>query len=198
MIAYLSGNIIKKTDSFFILNTNGVGYLVFASLDFLSNIQEGKDLECFISNVVREQEFSLYGFENFEQRQFFELLTSVSGIGPKSALEFLNLPINSVKDAIATGDTTFLSKVKGVGKKTAERVAMELKTKVGSLFSVENVVVKKSKQGKEESNTQESEDVISALEGLGFERIDIVKKLQKAPAFEQAEDAVSWFLQNNG
>ena len=193
MIAYLAGTVQKKTEDFIILNTQGVGYLVHTALETLSTAKEGKSLELYIYTIVREQEISLYGFANMGERQFFELLISVSGIGPKSALEFLNLPMETVKDAIATGDTAFITKVKGVGKKTAERVVVELKNKIGTIYSVENIVA----SDENEAGNSNTEDMISALENLGYDRMHIVKKLKNAPRFENIEEAIMWFLQNN-
>jgi len=193
MIAYLNGVIQTKTENFLIITTNNVGYLVFVSTDVLHKYNENQTGIFFIYTIVREQEISLYGFETFAERQFFELLISVSGIGPKSALEFLNLPIETVQRAISSGDIAFLSKVKGVGKKTAERIVVELKNKLGAIIS-DNIIISKNN----DSNNQEAvSDVILALENLGYDRINVIKKLNQAPQFDSTEDAVRWFLQNN-
>lgn len=192
MIAFLSGIVQAKAENFLILNVNGVGYQVFTTQDILLQTREKKPLELFTLTIVREQEISLYGFASMHDRQFFELLISVSGIGPKTALEFFQAPIPTIKDAISTGDVAFLTKVKGVGKKTAERVVMELKGKMGSVFVVENIVM----TSESDANDEATKDVILALEGLGYDRMTIVKQLQKAPQFATSEEAVFWFLQN--
>lgn len=190
MIAFLRGKVLAKTKDSLIIETNGVGYEVFSPVDVFVQATKGKEMAVFVYTIVREQEISLYGLASLEDRQFFELLLSVSGIGPKSALEFLSLPQSFVKDAIATGDTEALTKVKGIGKKTAERVVVELKNKIGTVYKIENILEK-------ESTHETSEDIISALENLGYDRISIVKKLKNAPTFPSVEEAIMWFLQNN-
>ncbi len=193
MIGYLSGIIQEKTGNFIIVNVRGVGYIVYSPREIIMSYRESQIIDLYIFTVVREQEISLYGFKTLQERQFFELLISVSGIGPKSALEFLNLPIETIKDAIGAGDTALLSQVKGIGKKTAERLVVELKNKIGIIESVSNIV----SSGDTNSDQEASQEVLSALEGLGFERINVVKKLKEAPKFESTEDAVMWFLQNS-
>ena len=192
MIGYLSGVLQKKCNNFLLIQVGGVGYTVFVSLDLFAKAKEQEEIDLYVYTVVKENEISLYGFESLHERNFFELLISVSGIGPKSALEFFSVPLSLVKEAISAGDIPFLTKVKGVGKRTAERIVMELKNKLGT-FVVSDII--SSKESNESEN--EASDVILALEGLGFDRMLIVQKLKKAPSFSKTEEAVMWFLQNN-
>ena len=189
MIGYLSGTIQNKTKDSILLNIGQIGYFVFLPFDLLNSLLEGKKYSFYIFTVVREQEISLYGFNSIEDRSFFELLTSVSGIGPKSALEFFALSISNIKKAILEKDIEVLSSVKGIGKKTAERIIVELKNKVEIMADLEINTSDKSM-----SNL--SEDIIMALEGLGFEKNYVVKFFKKSENFQSTEEAVMWILQN--
>jgi holliday junction DNA helicase RuvA len=131
MIAYLKGHIVAKTNNYIILETGGVGYQVFAGENFLAELKTGDAKELYIHHRVREDASDLYGFKDLEDLNLFELLLSVSGVGPKSALAVLSLAnSDDIKEAIIRGDASLLTKVSGIGKKTAERLVLELKTKV--------------------------------------------------------------------
>jgi len=131
MIAYLKGKVIAKTNTYIILETGGVGYQVFAGENFLAEIKAGGEQEIYLHHRVREDLSDLYGFKNLEDLSLFELLLSVSGVGPKSALAVLSLAsTDDIKEAIIRGDASLLTKVSGIGKKTAERLVLELKNKV--------------------------------------------------------------------
>lgn len=131
MIAYLRGKVIAKPNNYFILETGGVGYQVFAGENLLTEVKIGGEQEVYIHHRVREEASDLYGFKNLEDLSLFELLLSVSGVGPKSALAVLSLASSDdIKEAIVRGDASLLTKVSGIGKKTAERLVLELKNKV--------------------------------------------------------------------
>ena len=131
MIAYLKGEVIAKPNNYLILETGGVGYQVFAGENFLAEIKVGETKELYIHHRVREDASDLYGFKTLDDLNLFELLLSVSGVGPKSALAVLSLASSDdIKEAIIRGDASLLTKVSGIGKKTAERLVLELKTKV--------------------------------------------------------------------
>lgn len=131
MIAYLNGQVIYKASNYIISNTNGLGYKVYAPESFLNEIVLDKQQELYISHQIREDASDLYGFKSINDLDLFEMLLSVSGVGPKSALGVLNIASASdVKESIIRGDANLLTKVSGIGKKTAERLVLELKTKV--------------------------------------------------------------------
>lgn len=131
MIAYLRGTIINKANNYFILELNNIGYAIYASENFLNNLKVGTETEIYIHHHVREDAEDLYGFPSLEDFELFELLLSVSGVGPKSALGVLAMATaGDIKEAIVRGDADLLTKVAGIGKKTAERVVLELKTKI--------------------------------------------------------------------
>lgn len=132
MIALLRGKIELKTEKFIILDVNGVGYKIFSTLSTLKSLKDnGKEAKFFIHLYPRENLLDLYGFLTYEEVEFFEILISVSGIGPKAALSVMMLEsVKTLKQAIASGQKTLLTKVSGIGSKTAERIILELRNKV--------------------------------------------------------------------
>jgi len=160
MIALLQGKIELKTDKFVILNINGVGYKVFCSAVTLEKLAgesaKNKQAKLFIHLYPRENLLDLYGFLSFEELEFFEMLISISGIGPKAGLAVLS--IASLKDlmaSIASGQVSLLTKVSGIGKKTAERVILELSSKI-------------LVPGAEVSKLMADDEAIDALVSLGY------------------------------
>ena len=168
MIAHLSGNILHKDLRFVVLSTtDGVGYKVFATLDTLTKVHEGSPASLWIHNVVREDVFDLYGFPDKESLDFFELLITISGIGPKSALGILSAAtVSSIKEAITSGETAYLTKIAGIGKKVAEKIVLELKGKV-----LETTNGSGSKHG--------DVDAIEALKALGYTHKEARDALQE-------------------
>lgn len=131
MIAYLKGKIIGKLLNYVIVEVGGIGYQVFAGESFLNELKSGEEMEFFIHHQVREEASDLYGFKTMEDLELFGSLLTVSGVGPKSALGVISMAsAGDIKEAIIRGDANLLTKVSGIGKKTAERIILELKTKV--------------------------------------------------------------------
>ena len=132
MIAYLRGALIHRETNRAVLDVNGVGYEVFAPARTLEAwAQTGGTLEVHVSTQVREDAITLYGFATATERQAFQILISVSGIGPKIGLACLDsLPLSSLARAVETGDHATLGRVPGVGAKTAQRLSLELKGKL--------------------------------------------------------------------
>ncbi|NCT55048.1 Holliday junction branch migration protein RuvA [Candidatus Falkowbacteria bacterium] len=164
MIAYLKGKIIHKGSGIIILENNKIGYKVFLGEEFFNSISLDEEREIFIYQQIKEDANDLYGFRNFSDLELFELLISVSGVGPKSALGILNLAGGAdIKEAILSGDSASLTKVSGIGKKTAERLVLELKTKIAKLDG-----------GKELLNSAISfgADEIDALISLGYSLVE--------------------------
>lgn len=159
MIAHLTGTIIQKTDKSLIISVGGVGYQVFVSTDILSRspaIGETIELSTYMS--VRENAMDLFGFETIDEKHFFELLLSVSGIGPRSALSILSIaPMTTIKKAIGSGDTSYLTKVSGIGRKTAEKIVVELRDKLSALG-----------HNDESGSLRGESDIIEALQSLGY------------------------------
>ena len=157
MISYISGNIIHKDLKYVVvLTSSGLGYKVFTTVEVMNTIKEGSDQVFWIHSVVREDAFDLYGFVDRSTIEFFELLLTISGIGPKSALGILSTAsVSSLKEAVITGETAYITKVAGIGKKVAEKIVLELKGKVTNIG--------------DETFTQNSDvDAIEALKSLGY------------------------------
>lgn len=134
MIAHLSGTILFAGTRYAVIETNGVGYKIRATVDTLQTLRKnaGKNMSLWVHTAVREDALDLYGFQNQVELDFFEMLISVSGIGPKGALGILNVaPVEHLKEAIAMGDTGALTKVSGIGSKSAQKIILELQDKLG-------------------------------------------------------------------
>jgi Holliday junction DNA helicase RuvA len=172
MIAFLRGEIKYKGSGFVIIVVNDVGYRVGVNETHLSELVIGDETELFIHHHVREDAVALYGFSSMDQLEMFELLLSVSGIGPKSALGVLAAgEVQTIRDSIASGDYSMLTKVSGIGKKTAERVVMELRDKVASLRFEAGAAGA--------SSFSSNADEIDALMALGYSMQQAREALQK-------------------
>jgi len=132
MISSLTGKIIEKNkSSLTLLTTGGVGYEINMPSLCLSKFAEDQEVSLYTYLKVSDSSLSLFGFETKDQREFFQLLLSISGVGPKSAMNILSLgSIDDIKSAIKRGDVKYLTAVQGMGKKTAERMVVELKSKI--------------------------------------------------------------------
>lgn len=178
MIAHLKGEIIKKTDKGIILSTGAVGYFVYLSKVILPQI-EGK-VELFIHHRIKEDASDLFGFQKYENLEFFMKLLSINGIGPKVALEILSVPSQQIKTAIADNDVTTICKIPGIGKKTAQRIILELKDKLVDL---------------DRSHQAVNEEAIDALSKLGYQRREINEKLKDLPnEIKSTEEIITHFL----
>lgn len=172
MIARLEGTISYNTDKYVIIDVSGVGYKVFLSTDAMMSINISDKYAFWIYTAVRENSIDLYGFPQIEELSFFELLLDVSGIGPKGALGILSMAsVDILTRAIATGDTGYLTKVSGIGKKTAEKIVIELRDKM------------KSRMGTDTSNStlREESDIIEALKSLGYSQNEARDAMKNIP-----------------
>jgi Holliday junction DNA helicase RuvA len=158
MIGYLKGELIYKDAKSFIVNTSGVGYKVYTTPDFISETEVGSHLDLWIHTVVKDDAIDLYGFKNKVSLDFFDLLLSVSGIGPKSALNILGLAnTNNLRQAIVSQETSYLTNVSGISKKIAEKIILELKGKI---------LGNEDEEGLSSYNTQNIGAEVEALEAL--------------------------------
>lgn len=169
MISHIKGKIIFREKNFLILETGAIGYKVFV----LPNLNlEKEEVELFTHLSVREDSLTLFGFSNYEELELFELLISVSGIGPKTGLNVLSLADpKTIKIAIAKEDPSILTRVSGIGKKTADRIILELKNKFS--VSPEDRLEEKSKEISDHS------DALDALISLGYSSFHAQKALSK-------------------
>ena len=138
MYAFISGTVEDKTENSVVIDCSGVGYEIFCSTNTVSSLPNvGEYAKVYTYLAVREDAFLLYGFLNKEEKSVFLELITVSGVGPKMALVILSsLRVNDLISCIASGDVKTLAQAKGVGKKTAERIVLELKGKIGELSNV--------------------------------------------------------------
>ena len=171
MIAKLIGKIAHIDPKYLVLDVGGVGYKVSTTSDIMTKIGREEELVTLWTYLaVRENALDLYGFLTLAELGFFELLITISGIGPKTALGILNsASVHALETAVQTGDTSHLTKVSGIGKKIAEKIVMELKDKVEKMT------------GTIKMNNDDG-DVVEALKTLGYspqEARDVMKKLPK-------------------
>jgi len=173
MISYIIGDIREINEDSFIIENNNMGYLIKSSLSTLAIIELNNEYKIYTSLQVREDDMSLYGFYSKDELDMFLLLTSVSSIGPKNAIGVLSsLGVEDIKLAIVNNDIDTLTKAKGIGKKTASRIILELMDKVKLMPSVDKETIKSS------STMNEDMDVAKeALENLGYAQNDIERVL---------------------
>jgi Holliday junction DNA helicase RuvA len=170
MIAYLHGQLAEATPTHIIIDCHGVGYAVFIPLSSYDKLPpQGNEVKLLTYHHVIAQDGTqqLFGFATAEEREMFLLLISISGIGPKLAINILSsTSISALRNAIASGDTATLSTLRGIGKKTAERLIVELKDKVGGA----GTFVTKGRAATPEE--QKLSDAILALVSLGYKQVD--------------------------
>ena len=167
MIGSIKGKIILQKDKFVIVEQSGIGYKIALSPSTKERINPKKDEVFFWTHLhIKEDAQDLYGFLEYDELEFFEMLIGVSGIGPKGALAILSVaPIEILKKAIGTGDTLYLTKISGIGRKTAEKMVIELRDKVG-----------KENEG---GSMQQDIDVLEALKSLGYTQNETREALKK-------------------
>ncbi len=155
MIAYLKGTVLEKGKEHVILLCNEVGYLVQLPTHLMASVEKGKEARFYTHHIVREDASDLMGFATAQELDFFLKLISVSGVGPKMGLHLMSLgPVESIRKAVENGDVSYLESAQGVGRKSAQRVILELK---GKLIT-------------DDEPGGGSDEAVSALENLGYPR----------------------------
>ncbi|MDE3088295.1 MAG: Holliday junction branch migration protein RuvA [Chloroflexota bacterium] len=190
MIATLHGKIQSRTDDSLIVNVGGVGFRVRVPTGTLANLGAvGSDVMLFTHLHVREDDLSLYGFATDEERRLFETLLTVSGIGPKVAMGVLSsAPADTLRMAIAQGNLEVLTAIPGIGKKTAQRLVLELKGKIDV-----------SGLGEVSELSPLDEDVMNALINLGYSAAEAARAARSVPSSAKtAEERVRMALQYLG
>ncbi len=190
MISFLRGKIIFQDKDFIIIEVNGIGYQIFVLPNFKTD-PESDEIEIYTHLYVREDALKLYGFSAMGELKLFELLISISGIGPKAAQGILSLASpENIRAAIAQGDASILTRVSGIGRKTAERVILELRNKVE--VSPEEI------SGGGRIISADS-DVVEALVGLGYRPIEAQSAIKDIPSeVEGVEEKIKWVLKELG
>lgn len=158
MISRINGKVVSKGIKYVVVETSGIGYKVFVTPQTLSELPKEEIAQIWTYLAVRENSLDLYGFLVKDDLEFFELLISISGIGPKGALGILSaVDAKTLSSAISSGDTSYLTKVSGIGKKSAEKIVMELKDKIG-ILDIED----------QTGNLRTETDAVEALKALGY------------------------------
>ncbi len=179
MFAFINGKIAEAGEGYLVLENNGIGYeLTVSSYTLQKYAKVGAEAKLHTYLQVREDGLSLYGFSSKEEKNMFEKLISVSGVGCKAAIAVMSgISVSDLALCIATGDAKKLTSVKGVGKKTAERIILELKEKVN--FDVSE---NRSLPGAEISLSGDFEDAVTALAALGIPKSEAGKAVERAIA----------------
>ena len=185
MIGFLSGIVSHVQDTrLIVLTSGGVGYEVQAVGSVLAAAKLEKPISMHIYTVVREQEISLYGFQEAAEKIFFTKLLGVSGIGPKIAIQIVSNPVAEFLSAVERGDDAFITRTPGIGKKMAQKIILELQGKLDL-----------SPEAKATSQAQT--EAAEALRNLGYDAATIEFVLQKAPEGANSETLIKFFLTKN-
>lgn len=190
MIARLNGRLIEKNPTELLVECGGVGYEVKISLNTFSQLGIEEAISIFTKLIVREDAHILYGFSTKEEREMFTHLISVSGIGPNTAMIMLSsLVPDEIAQAILNEDVSTIQKIKGIGTKTAQRVIIDLKSKVSKMeMAHENIF---------SSNNRNRFDALNALVSLGFDKKSADKVLDKIDTgSESVEELIKLALKN--
>lgn len=178
MFEYLKGEVVALHPSYVVIDVNGIGYKLSVANPYRYELNQSSTI--YVEQIVRENEQTLYGFFDLNEKELFEKLTSVSGIGPKSALAILaGDDTSGVFSAIESGDVTYLTKFPGVGKKTAQQIILDLQGKI----SIEESPTANN-TGLDLSANMELNDGLEALLSLGYSVKDVKKITDKLKASE--------------
>lgn len=170
MIAHVAGKIVEKFAGALIVDVHGVGYEVQVALGDYEDIHLDTEVKLYTYHHVTENAENLYGFSSLAAKKLFELLITVQGVGPKAALAILSLgPAEQVRNAIANGDAAYVTKASGVGKKSADRVIVDLKEKVGLPTRYDAPV---------QTELNVTDEALEALMALGYTLADAMKALE--------------------
>jgi len=192
MIDYIKGEITRITPTFLTMETGGIGYLINISVTTFSKLDGKKDFKVLVHEVIREDSHQLFGFADSEERDIFRLLISVTGVGANTARMMLSsLSPAEIEKAILGSDVDILKSVKGIGLKTAQRIIVDLKDKLGKHTGSGEIFTF--------SDNTKREEALSALVMLGFAKSTVSKVLDKIVREEKnltVEDIIKRALKN--
>lgn len=191
MIAYLSGKLVFKDPTYVIIDVGGIGYLVKISLQTYSKIKDEEQIRLLTFLHIKEDAHTLYGFKEETEKRLFLLLISINGVGPNTGLMILSsLDTSEIEHAILSGDVGIIQAVKGIGIKTAQRIILELKDKVGKQGNAEST----TPLGFLKSSNKVREEALQALITLGFPKAvaekNITQVLKKTEGEISLEDLI--------
>ena len=189
MYSFIKGAVIEKNENLVVIENNGIGYEFIVSNTTLDNVGPiHNQVKMHTYYYVREDQALLYGFYSLEEKNMFLKLIKVNGIGPKMAITILSgVSISDLALSILTGDTVLLSKVKGIGKKTAERIVLELKEKVADLTQNETFF---GDIGITNENNKAVDDACFALATLGIHKAEALKLVRKVMTKEDTAETL--------
>jgi holliday junction DNA helicase RuvA len=189
MIAFLRGRVLDKHPNRIVIDVNGVGYELYVPLSTYYDVgDEGSEISLRVHTHVREDALQLYGFLTPLEQQLFERLIGISGIGPKLAVAVLSgIDSHEFVNSIQRADVARLTRIPGIGKKTAERIVLELKDRIADVAAASSTVA-----GEQPQVDRLRDDLVSALENLGYHRplaekaVDVVRARVGSAGFEDA------------
>ncbi len=199
MIEYIRGDLAELTPAMAVIDCSGVGYALSISLNTFSALQGKKVCKLFVHEAIRDDAYQLFGFINKEERELFLLLNSVSGIGGNTARMILSaFSPSELAEAIAGENAKLLQSVKGIGKKTAERIIVELKDKIKTTTVADGIDMSSAVQ-RATANMEVYDEAVSALTMLGFAPVPtqkVVKKIIKDDPTLTVEQVIKHALQS--
>ncbi len=181
MIGYIKGTVEELTPDRLLLENNGIGYEIFVPASLLdAGIRQGQELKVYTYLNVREDALQLFGFRSREELQIYRLLLGISGIGPKAAIGILSaMSVDTLRFAVLSDDAAAIAKAPGIGKKTAQKLILELKDK----FRLEDAFEQKFSAGQPESaalnGADASSDAVQALVALGYSGTEALQAVRK-------------------
>lgn len=187
MISFLKGKFIGIVLGKAIVDVNGVGYGVWLTEKLLSRLKIGSQLEIYVYTHVRQDQLDLFGFLQTKELELFQLLLQVSGVGPKSALVIVGKGVEMVQEAIIAADVSFFTTIPRIGKKNAQKIIIELKSKLGSLTELELQEI-----------GGDTKEIIEALQTMGFSVKEALASVRNLPEnITKLEDKVRYALKMN-
>ncbi|MBI4136980.1 Holliday junction branch migration protein RuvA [Candidatus Roizmanbacteria bacterium] len=188
MIGKLNGRPFIDTSEHAIIDVHGIGYEVCITPSTKSQLTRKESCELFIHTHVKDDAIELYGFLTKTELELFKLLIGVSGIGPKTGIKIVDFGVTGITNAVVNADVSFFSQIPKVGKKSAQKIIIELKSKLGSLEELDL-----SEDG------TETDDIMQTLLSMGFSRHDIVAVLKKLPdGVHTIEEKIRFALKEMG
>jgi Holliday junction DNA helicase RuvA len=187
MLGYLTGKIENINVDHIYLDVNGVGYKVFFPIGQKDNFKKAKEAKLYIYENIREDRYDLYGFLKIEELGLFEKLISVNGVGPKAGMTIMSVDnYQNIINAISGENISFFTAISGIGKKVASKIILDLKSKLSGV-DVSDIV----------SMSKDAEDIVDAMEALGYKKSDIGKIIGKIPQeLKSTQEKIRWMLKN--
>lgn len=194
MIASIKGQVQLTKDNWMIVEANGVGYKIFVPSSVANISRVGEAISLYIYHHITDSSQALYGFHTYDEQEFFELLLSISGIGPKVALSVLNAAsLEDIREAVISDNAAILTNISGIGAKTAQRIVLELKNKI-KVGDIRPIGTKSIDVG-----SSANMDVYEALTRLGYNGVEARAAIKMIPdSIKDAEKRLKEALKNLG